>query len=513
MNRRGIALAGLATAAMITGVAAAGAPALGIAAAKDRGVTIDSAGWCETGLCLHGVRAPAVHGLTAQHVAVDWDGSVRVVGATVSLSRGTPDPAASSAPPSSSAPNTALPAYLGPVRVEALTVEGTPLPPLSGELWPERHLAGEGVTVDGDVAEADVASEWGPLHVRVGPSPTGRGYKVSATSQGLSVPATLLGEPFTLADLAADGVWFDGEWEGTVSAGALQLPARVVQESGGGTAHLTLADVPVSALYEALAPLIPEVRHAHVLGVASAQVTLTAKDGTVELDVAQPTLSGFRVDGLVSDALRSNFSYATRDAAGAPSTRTAGPEVAGWTPLHAFGTLLPAAVIAAEDAGFYKNPGYDLQSMVNAAADNLARGTVRRGGNTLTQQLAKNLYLDGTRTYVRKMRELLYAVNLENTIGKRGVLETYLNIVEFGPGIYGATTATDRYFLKSPAGLLPEEAAWLASILPSPRTAWAEQYGRDRPNTAKVNAILDNMVSLSDSDRAAAKGRALRFVH
>lgn len=507
MTRRGLALAGLATATMLGGITAAGAPMLGVAAAKERGITVESAGWCGTGVCVHGVSAPAMHGLNAQHVAVDWDGSVRVVGARVSLARTTPEPTAS--------PNeaVAVPAWLGPVHVEGLTVEGAPLPPLSGEAWPGRHLSGEGVTIDDDVADADVSSPWGPVHVRVQPAPSGHGYAVTATSTGLSVPATLLGEAFTLADVGAVGTWSDGAWEGTVSAGALQVPARVVPEASGGVARLTLTDVPVSTLIEALAPVVPEVRHAHVLGVASAQVTLTAKDGAMDVEVLEPALTGFRVDGLVADGLRSKFSYAIRDANGAPSTRTAGPEVAGWTPLQAFGTLLPAAVIAAEDAGFYKNPGYDLPSMVDAAADNLARGAVHRGGSTLTQQLAKNLYLDGTRTYVRKIRELLYAADLENTIGKRGVLETYLNIVEFGPGLYGAAAATDRYFLKSPAGLLPEEAAWLASILPSPRSAWTEQYQRDRPNTAKINAILDNMISLSDQDRDEAKGRALRFVH
>ena len=137
---------------------------------------------------------------------------------------------------------------------------------------------------------------------------------------------------------------------------------------------------------------------------------------------------------------------------------------------------------------------------------------MHRGGSTLTQQLAKNLFLDGSRTYVRKLRELLYAVELERDLGKAGILETYLNVVEFGPGVYGAGAAADRYFLKAPAGLLPEEAAWLASILPSPTSAWTQQYQRDRPNMVKVRAILDNMVLLPKDQREAAKARALHFV-
>jgi len=137
---------------------------------------------------------------------------------------------------------------------------------------------------------------------------------------------------------------------------------------------------------------------------------------------------------------------------------------------------------------------------------------VWRGGSTLTPQLAKNLFLDGTRTYARKARELLYAVEMERELGKQRILELYLNVVEWGPGIYGARRAADAYFLKSPAGLLPEEAAWLASILPSPRSGWTDQYLRDRPNLGRVGQILDQMADLDPDARAAAKGRRVRFV-
>lgn len=497
MRRAALAVA---VVALVGTVAAA--PKLAAYRAPAYGVTIDAAGWCPTGVCLHGV-AYAARGLTVAKVAVNWDRSVRLVDASVRApTRGGGEAHAAEA----------LPGWIGPVTVEGLTVEGAPLPVLSGTLWPERHLTGPGVTIDGSVAEADLSTAYGDVHVRAEPQSTG-GYRIAASCPALTVPADVLGEPFTLRDVAATGVWSGLTWTGQAELGALRLPVVVTRNEHGGTAHIVVEHVPIADLYGALAERVPEASRAHILGTATVHdLSLTLRDGQVHLDLHGPELTGLRVDGLVSDDIHQRFTYATLDAVGDPAPRTTGPAEPGWTPLAALGPMLPAAVIAAEDAGFHAHPGYDLQSMVDAAADNAARGSVHRGGSTITQQLAKNLYLDGTRTYVRKLRELLYAVNLEGTLGKRGVLETYLNVVEFGPGLYGAAAAADRYFLKAPAGLLPEEAAWLASILPSPRTAWDKQYMVERPNLGRVHTILDNMVTLGAEDRAAAKARGVHFV-
>jgi membrane peptidoglycan carboxypeptidase len=180
--------------------------------------------------------------------------------------------------------------------------------------------------------------------------------------------------------------------------------------------------------------------------------------------------------------------------------------------LATVGPWLPAAVIAAEDAAFREHPGYSVEGMRDAAAKNAEEGAVVRGGSTLTQQLAKNLFLDGTRSYARKLRELLYAVELEQELGKRRILELYVNVVEFGPGLRGARAAAQTYFLKEPAGLLPEEAAWLASILRFPRTAWRTQYLTDRPDDRRVDWILENLRGVPEEARLAAVGRPVRLV-
>ncbi len=502
------------TAIGLTGLGAAilAAPPAVVAVAGANGVTVEQADWCPTGVCLHGVTAPGLHELKAAHVAIDWDRSVRLVDVTVS-GRG----AAPTAIGGSSGSG-----WIGWVRrvtVEALTLEGTPLPALSGEVYPERHLVGKDVTVEGDVADARLDTPYGPVHARVEPCgqsavPAGTAgpcLTVDADADSLLLPAPLLGAPLAVPKVRANGVYNDGRWTGTV--GALAVTARATVDVASTTATFTLSAVPIADVYALLQGVVPEASRAHILGSVDGAFALTLHaDGGVSVAVTDPALTAFHVDGLVSDDVRDSFTYVTADASGAPSSRTAGPSLPGWLPLGRIGPVLPAAIVAAEDSTFYTHPGYDLQSMVDAANENDERGVVHRGGSTLTQQLAKNLYLDGTRTYVRKLRELLYAVNLEGRLGKPGVLETYLNVVEFGPGIYGCEAAADRYFLKSPSGLLPEEAAWLASVLPSPTAAWAQQYQRGRPNMARVRAILDNMITLPEADREAAKGREVHFV-
>ena len=138
-----------------------------------------------------------------------------------------------------------------------------------------------------------------------------------------------------------------------------------------------------------------------------------------------------------------------------------------------------------------------------------------RGASTITQQLAKNLFLDGRRTLRRKLRELVYAVELERALGKRRILELYLNVVEFGPEIYGVRAAADRYFLKRPERLSAREAAFLAAILPSPRTSYERAYLGGRVPDRRIDAILDNMArlgSLRPEEVEAAKRAPLRFV-
>jgi monofunctional biosynthetic peptidoglycan transglycosylase len=125
--------------------------------------------------------------------------------------------------------------------------------------------------------------------------------------------------------------------------------------------------------------------------------------------------------------------------------------------------------VAAEDASFFTHEGFDWEGIKDAALYNLEAGELKRGGSTITQQLAKNLYLSSERSLLRKAREVLITRSLEHHLTKERILELYLNVAEWGQGVYGAEAAARHHFKKSSRDLTSDEAAWLAAILPSPR--------------------------------------------
>lgn len=139
-----------------------------------------------------------------------------------------------------------------------------------------------------------------------------------------------------------------------------------------------------------------------------------------------------------------------------------------WVPLARISTHLQRAVVAAEDARFCDHFGFDWIEMRRAFDEYRRRGRMR-GASTITMQTAKNLYLWPSRDPVRKGLEAYIAPQLEVILGKRRILEIYLNIVEWGPGVYGSEAAARRYFAKPAARLEPREAALLAAVLPKPR--------------------------------------------
>jgi len=140
-----------------------------------------------------------------------------------------------------------------------------------------------------------------------------------------------------------------------------------------------------------------------------------------------------------------------------------------WVPLTEIAPVLQHAVIISEDASFYFHEGFDWEGIREAALRDLAEGRLQRGGSTITQQLAKNLYLSSGKTLLRKANEALIADALERHLTKKRILELYLNVVEWGQGVYGAEAAARHHFGKHAADLSPEEAALLAAMLPSPR--------------------------------------------
>ena len=143
-----------------------------------------------------------------------------------------------------------------------------------------------------------------------------------------------------------------------------------------------------------------------------------------------------------------------------------------WRSLSDISPALPQAAVAAEDQRFCQPHGFDFQAMQKAMRQNqrtAARGGAKvRGGSTISQQTAKNVFLWPGRSYVRKGLEAWYTVLIETIWGKRRIMEVYLNVAEMGPGVYGAEAAAQRYFQEDASDLTPAQAAHLIAILPSP---------------------------------------------
>jgi len=139
-----------------------------------------------------------------------------------------------------------------------------------------------------------------------------------------------------------------------------------------------------------------------------------------------------------------------------------------FVPLRRLPRAVPRAVIAAEDADFYKHDGFDWEAIRKAYKLNEKSGKIKRGGSTITQQLAKNLYLTPRRSYIRKARESVITWFLEKLLSKDRILELYLNVIEFGPGVFGVEEAAKEHFGIAASRLTLDQACRLAAIIPSP---------------------------------------------
>jgi monofunctional biosynthetic peptidoglycan transglycosylase len=140
-----------------------------------------------------------------------------------------------------------------------------------------------------------------------------------------------------------------------------------------------------------------------------------------------------------------------------------------WVPYGRISQQLKRAVIVAEDSAFFEHEGVDLEQIRESMEVNFEQGRAARGGSTITQQLAKNLYLSPSRNPVRKLRELIIARRLEAALSKARILEIYLNVIEWGDGVWGAEAASRRYFGVPAASLSADQAALLAGAIINPR--------------------------------------------
>ncbi|MDL1950149.1 hypothetical protein FBQ97_10095, partial [Acidobacteria bacterium ACD] len=215
--------------------------------------------------------------------------------------------------------------------------------------------------------------------------------------------------------------------------------------------------------------------------------------------------------------LNGPFVHAFEDADGAPRRILVSPESPDFVPIEEVPPVLVRALTLAEDADFWGHPGIDLHAIVHAAVTNLSRGERRRGGSTISQQLAKNLFLSREKTYGRKLQELALTFLLEAAVPKRRILEVYLNVIEWGPGLHGLRPAARHYFGKEPSELSPREVAFLVTLIPGPRKYQRSIAGgvltpRFGAMVNRLLAKLRSVEALTEVEYAGAVGEELRFV-
>jgi len=295
-------------------------------------------------------------------------------------------------------------------------------------------------------------------------------------------PAGLGPQRVVLPDLRLSvrrqGLWLDGE----LASGALRASWRGELSSQQLKVQLQLPSSAIADAYALFGTAIPELARARIDGRFALQAEISLPDGRLAL---APQVEGFQVSGLGTEL------FATaRSACSRRSSRLAADS---W---------LARAVIAAEDQRFYQHPGYDVAEFSAALHHNQREGRTARGASTLPQQLAKLLVTGDERSPVRKLRELLYAVEMEQTLGKARMLQLYLAHAPWGDGLCGAEAAAQHYFGQRAHMLSPAQAVWLAAMLHQPSRQAREWARSGRIDVARAQWVLTGLQGVPRRQRA-----------
>ena len=175
-------------------------------------------------------------------------------------------------------------------------------------------------------------------------------------------------------------------------------------------------------------------------------------------------------------------------------------QVQTWVPYDRISQNLVRAVLAGEDSRFFDHAGFDWEEMKKALEKDWNEGRFKRGASTISQQLAKNLFLSTSKNPVRKLHEALITWEMEVILGKRRIIEIYLNVIEWGDGVYGAEAASRRYFNTSAASLSADQAAFLSAIIPSPNGAYNPSTHRRKVERRKnlISRLMRHVVIPKD---------------
>jgi hypothetical protein len=270
-------------------------------------------------------------------------------------------------------------------------------------------------------------------------------------------------------------------------------------------ATLRLDKTPCAAVLRALPPAaVPALDGLAVDGQMAGRIHAASTQADAALDVQLDVGCHVLHDPALAEveALRGPVTARATDTDGNPRPLVLGPSNPRFRVLTALKPEVVAAFPAAEDAHFYTHHGFDVEMIRRALAADFAQGRIDRGASTISQQVIKNLFLSGERTWARKLEEAVLTWRLEQRIDKARILELYVNLVELGPGIYGIAEGADRYFGKEPEELTTDEAAQLAALLPAPRrgmdAAWRDRYSSLKPRLERrVGSTRSKRVGIS----------------
>lgn len=295
------------------------------------------------------------------------------------------------------------------------------------------------------------------------------------------------GEPIRLQDARMTVRRNATELRGTLQSGAVTASWHGTLRPTGITLHIDVPSTPVANGYALFANAIPEVATAQIDGTFALKATLELPSKTLNV---QPRLDGMTAQGLGTEAWAQAQSQCNR---GLPAVMVR---------AHVRNdSLLARAVLAAEDQRFYEHPGYDLVEMNKALRSNQAEDATLRGASTLSQQVAKLLVTGGERSPVRKLRELLYAVEMEQTLGKARILQLYLSHAPWGATVCGAQAAAHTYFGKRADQLSAAQAVWLAAMLHNPALEAQRWKARGSINLERARWVAAGLRPLRRAER------------
>jgi penicillin-binding protein 1A len=372
--------------------------------------------------------------------------------------------------------------------------------------------------LDGGIADGRVDLEASTDALRFHVDMSARGARLGALADN-AADEPQLGDPTDVT------LRFDGDWRG--HEGTIEIPE--VHATVGGAAlsgSLALSALDTDPVMD-LALGVRQLGFAQLLGTSGLAVPesleMTA-DGSHDLGSATIDL---RVRGRLAEPaslvvtqkidfrpprqmppgiarLRGDFTFTPDDGAGPQRAIDVSPASPDFIALRDVPPLFVRTLLLAEDSSFYGHRGIDLRELPTALLANWSRGGAARGASTITQQLAKNLFLSRDKQLGRKLQELAITFLLESALGKERILEIYLNIIEWGPGLHGLRPAARRYFGREPRALTPAQMAFLVAIIPGP-IKYQVSFAHGSPGPGLQVLIDDLLAKLRSVDAISAE--------